>query len=98
VFGRCWRTVRVGELRHRHIEHAQVGLLAQGHLDGLGAIAGLRDNRHSGLALKQQADATADDAMVVSDQDAQVAQSSSFVGADDRVGERGGTVAAPIRG
>ncbi len=74
-----FEALQAGHPRHRHVEHADVGLLAQRHLDGLDAVAGLRDDLHVGLAVEQQLQAAAHDAVVVCDQEPHAAATCTRV-------------------
>ena len=61
---------RPGEARHGDVEDADVGPVGEGLLEGLDAVGRLGHDLHVGLAIEQQPQAAADDAVVVGDQDA----------------------------
>ena len=64
------RGLEAGHARHRHVEHRDVGVLRLGGFEGAHAVGGLGHHLHVGLAVDQHAQAGADDAVVVGDQDA----------------------------
>ena len=67
------RGLEAGHARHRDVEHAQVGLGGERLLEGRDAVVGLGDYLHVWLALDQQLQAAAHDAVVVGDEDPHVA-------------------------
>ena len=63
------RGLQPSEPRHGHVQHREIDVLVKGALDRLGAVAGLGHDLQVGLRVEHQAQAAADDRVVVREQD-----------------------------